>query len=174
MGVEHAIRRLLDALQNGHKFIWILDLKGAYPSVQRAQLIEVLRKRLPRNLVNMVAVLLKADTISTVGDKSVAEGKIATGVLEGSPVSPTLFNLYIDTLGRRVVDMPRHISAWPANLFADDLMLLANSSDVLQRELDTCTTWAREFGLTWAPSKSCVIVTKETVYRFMLADAEIA
>lgn len=106
VGVQHSILRIRDALRNGFRFIGILDLKDAYPSVPRAQLISVISKRLPANVVNMVSILLHADIISLIGDETKAKRELSRGVPEGSPVSPTFFNLYIDTLGRRLMKLP--------------------------------------------------------------------
>lgn len=69
-GVEQAILGLLEAQSTVHRFIAVLDLKGAYPSVPRAQLVQVISKRIPSHLTKMVAVTLRADKISTVGDVS--------------------------------------------------------------------------------------------------------
>lgn len=156
-----------------HEFIAVLNLKGAYPSVPRAKPIQIISNRSPHNLTSMVAVTLMTDTISTVGDTTDVTRQLERGVPEGSPLSPTLFNLFIHTLGRRLMDMPRLVSAWPVNFFADDVQLLSMSQQELQADLDICTNWADEYGLTWAPSKSCVLVPQHAMRSFELANAAI-
>lgn len=46
----------------------------------------------------------------------------------------------------------------PGKMVADDVILIANSQEELQRLLDTCTSWAERNRLVWKPAK-CVIVT---------------
>lgn len=48
----------------------------------------------------------------------------------------------------------------PANLVADDVVLLSRSEAELQAILDTCTSWAVKNGLEWQPQKWSVVVKK--------------
>lgn len=99
----------------------------------------------------MVSVLLGIDTLSTVGDKTGTVLKLWRRVPEGSPLSPAIFNLYIDVLGFDLKKIPREISAWPSNIFADDVQFISLTSEGLQKLLDIFTTWAKHYGLVWVP-----------------------
>lgn len=168
-GVEQPILRFLDAARHGHNHIAVLDLKGAYPSVPRGKLMKVLEKRLPQTITDMISVLLTPDKVETVGDDRQIRRQLAMGVPEGSPLSPTMFNLYADTLAYLLTSMPKTISLWPSNLYADDIQLLALSAEGLQMQLDVCTGWGREYNLIGAPSKSTVLTPRSTEPDYFLA-----
>lgn len=144
----------MDVTRRGHNKIAVLDLKGAYPSVHRAKLLQVVGKRLPATLLNMAGVLLLGDILQTVGDPYNCTEELSRGVPGGLPLCATIFNLYIDTLAHQLHSMPRAVSSWPSNIFADDVQLLTATALVLQRLLNVSSIWARAYGLTWAPSKN--------------------
>jgi len=59
-------------------------MKGAYGSIPRHRLLEIISKRLPAQPVDMIAFFLTPETISTVGDSHTAT--VARGVPEGIPL----------------------------------------------------------------------------------------
>ena len=91
----------------------------------------------------------------------------ATGVGQGAVLSPLLFNLVINGLAaavRRVhggvavglgADAPRVSTL----LYADDLVILADTPEQLQRALDAAYQWARQWRFTFGvrPTKSAVL-----------------
>lgn len=66
-GTEKPLLRFVHAIKNGHKSAAVLDLRGAYRSVLRAKLLNVLR-RLTDNIVNMTSLFLAPDEIQTADD----------------------------------------------------------------------------------------------------------
>lgn len=54
VGTELATLRLLAAIRSGHRFVAVLDLKRAYPSVRRKMLLQICRERLPKDVADMV------------------------------------------------------------------------------------------------------------------------
>ena len=70
------------------------------------------------------------------------------GVRQGCPASPILFNLYINDVldglsGVRVGDM-----TIPGLLFADDAVVLAESSQALQEDLVRIIKWCRQLKIS--------------------------
>jgi len=93
------------------------------------------------------------------------------GVPEGSPLSPSIFNLYIDKLAQRLDRVSHRIANIPATIYADDVVIFAKSAKGLRRLLEICTKWAEKYGMTWAtePGKSSVLVPKRATSQFYLA-----
>lgn len=66
---------------------------------------------------------------------------------QGSPLSPSLFNLYIDELASRLSQVLRTIYELPENLFEDDLLIISRQDKDLQYLLSICSILETEAGL---------------------------
>lgn len=66
--METAFLRYQNAIYADHREVSVHDLKGAYSSVQRVRLVQVLQSRLPLNIVCMIGFLLGPEEVQTVGD----------------------------------------------------------------------------------------------------------
>ncbi|OMJ11775.1 Retrovirus-related Pol polyprotein from type-2 retrotransposable element R2DM [Smittium culicis] len=82
------------------------------------------------------------------------------GVRRGCPASPILFDFFINDIfkGVRGVRVPGLISRIPGLLFADNAVLLAESSAELQVALNTITEWSDTWEMAVNASK-CGIMT---------------
>lgn len=149
---DTAILRLVRAIAQGCKYVCILDLRQAYASVPRGDLIQRIAQLVPRELTAMVESLLSDTFVSTIGDDTNRWLEVDRGVPEGSPMSPVLFNLYIDPLAK-VIEETAVEWEQALNLFADDVVLMAPSAEKMQRLLLKCGEWADENGLTWGVAK---------------------
>ena len=97
----------------------------------------------------MVKYFLQPQLIRTVGDPTNSWFIVNLGVAQGSPLSPTLFNIFIDVLARALEAVPRSSSSSPATLYADDVILLALNAGGLHGMLDICSNWASKAGMIW-------------------------
>ena len=163
-----------------------LDIRKAYDVAWR----DAALLRLLRGGVTRLAWCLIADLCDGTVSRVRVHGRCSedwgddNGVRQGSVLSPLLFNLLINSLAaaiRRVcpgvrlgtsADAPRVTVL----MYADDIVILAESPEDLQRALDAATAWARswrfQFGI--GPEKSAVMVVHPTRARvpvFRLADA---
>ncbi len=71
-------------------------------------------------------------------------------------MSPTLFNILMDSLAERTEEIEwtdlgeEHLRL---NMFADDVLLMAKNEDNLQNLLNVATKWGNETGMKWSPKK---------------------
>ena len=121
----------------------------------------------------MVCHTLQPTEIMTRGDTLKAKEVLTCGVQQGSPVSPALFNIFIDELALDIENRARFDVERAAIFYADDVLLLGKSEWEVQRLLDIATQWAQRSGMTWNTSKSHIIVPADTNMSFILAGAQL-
>lgn len=151
--MDTVIIRLLQAVRSGCIYICVLDLKQAYAFVPRGDLMARIYDVLPHNTASMIKAMLLPTLVSTVGDDTKLILEMRRGVPEGSPLSPSLFNVYIDRLAYEVEAVVSRRWINPMNLFADDVVLMAPSSAQMQALLSVCGNWAAVNGLEWGVAK---------------------
>jgi len=173
-GTENAILRFIYAANTRHRAFAVLDIKGAFPCVPRNRLMTYLKTRLGANLCSMISHFLTPDRIETIGDCNHTIRVVTTGVPEGGAISPSLFNLYIDTLAQELVQVHSSVSEFVAIIYADDIMLIAKSAAGLQSLLNICSDWAARHSVRFSPSKSFVIIDKAPQHPFLLSGESIA
>ena len=97
--------------------------------------------------------------------------KSESGVRQGCPLSPLLFNLYIRELGMRIEECHEGFKYTSVNsnggelkrsnlaglMYADDVCLFAESAESLQRVCDHVSTVIEEYGLKVSEKKSKVV-----------------
>ncbi|OMJ09725.1 RNA-directed DNA polymerase from mobile element jockey [Smittium culicis] len=112
-------------------------------------------------LLNMIKGMYDAPKIAVrVGNEVSNPTDYLCGVRQGCPASPILFDFYISDIlkGVRGVRVPGLTSRIPGLLFADDAVLLAESSADLQAALNTITEWSDTWEMAVNASK-CGIMT---------------
>lgn len=148
----------------------LLDLEAAYDKVRCDKLIIALEsQKMPDLLIQLVCGLMYRSAVFSVavnGDMSAPISR-DLGLPQGTPLSPILFNKFVDTL---VVDLnsilstPRS-SVLPSCLFfADDGVLMCRTWKDAARLLDACERWAIRQGMKFKVCK-CGVLTTDTVQR---------
>ena len=134
-----------------------LDVAKAFDSVIHRRILETLAKRcVPRSFLRVVASLYQANT-TTMSDGKLIQ--IKRSVVQGDPLSPTLFNLVLDEAVRNAlspfnkVSLGETGSATSYAAYADDLVVFASCPQELQSKLDALTTQLESFGLKLKPEK---------------------
>ena len=140
LGTEVAIiAQTVQTMKGGQKWTAVLDLKSAYDAVRRDLIFERCAKVQPNHTTAMISYTLQNVTVTTAGDDTKTEAKIDSGVTQGRPASPTLFNIFVDSLANA---LEKHL--WNpdgellAHLYADDVILHVKSMLDLQRALIIC------------------------------------
>ena len=144
-----------------------LDYKGAFDSVDRIALLQSLQRRgLPQKYVGIISSLY-ASTSGCVRVYGELSNSFTTksGVRQGCPLSPFLFNFVIDEImehclsnvtstgvemlpGEKIVDLE----------YADDKVLLFDNFEEAQLVLNRISESANFFGMRFAPSKCKMLI----------------
>ena len=138
-----------------------LDFKSAFDVLDHQRLDAKLEARgCPAPLRSLIQRLMFVQQKSRI----LINGQVSEwfsrscGALQGSPLSPWLFNLFIDDLLYKV---NTGISGIPICLFyADDGALVTNSKIDLSQKLKTVEDWTLENMLLLNPKKCAVITTR--------------
>jgi hypothetical protein len=146
-----------------------IDLKKAFPSVDRQRLLNKLSEYgVSEKFLCILTRLYSNDTFSILLDGRASERiyRVHTGVHEGSPLSPLLFILFI-------AGLIKHLESRGVNrhgvqltngrllcciLYADDVLLVAQSPEGLQLLIDETCVFFSDMGMTVNPDKSDIVV----------------
>ena len=119
-----------------------LDFRKAFDSVNHRLLIEKLRAyQINQTLVDWIAEFLKERSfyVEVEGQRS-ANGRIVSGVPQGSVLGPLLFLIYINDL-TEVLENPHF-------MFADDVKIVGEArSTNIQGDLEKVSQWCEKWGL---------------------------
>lgn len=138
-------------------FVAFLDITKAYDTVPlQALLCSFIDGSLPSWFIAFARDWISGHKrILRVGNNKV-HLDVLRGVPQGSVLAPLMFNIFIDSLLRRLENMGCHMNAkWVgALLYADDIALISPDASEIQRMIDVCVSWSKEFGMKFSCDKS--------------------
>ena len=144
-----------------------MDMKAAYDTCNRSLLYRdmIHKYGMAQHMVAVVQSLFDSNVANLVvrGQPS-KDIPCLRGLLQGSSLSPILFNLYINALAKRLEagELPAirvHGVRINSVFFADDSTLIAPNAHHAQLLLDEATLWADSYGMTYHPQK-CEALSK--------------
>ena len=95
------------------------------------------------------------------GEKS-TEFRISRGMRQGSVLSPTLFNIFLDELLQKLHTQPDGIRVFDLHMncctYADDITLFCSTVPGLQRLIDICVSYADSYRFRFGIKKSKCLV----------------
>ncbi|NXE57446.1 PO21 protein, partial [Casuarius casuarius] len=125
----------------------------AFDSVQHHLIFQVLRQKgVDSHVIDIIAEMYnnsatRLDIVGTCSEKV----KILTGVKQGDPMSPLLFNLSMDPLLCRLEEGKEGFkyknSSVSSLAFADDLVLLSDSWEGMQKNIQVVEEFCHLTGL---------------------------
>ncbi len=71
------------------------------------------------------------------------------GVPQGSPVSPSLYNMFLDEFAERQSEIPRVVADVPAVLFADDVLLTSETAVGAPEAVRCCDKVGEDRQMMW-------------------------
>ena len=141
-----ALRQVMEKYLEKQRGLYLafVDLEKAYDRVPRGEVWRSMRmKGVKEKYVRVVKDMYRGARTrvrSAVGTTDAFP--VQVGLHQGSALSPYLFNLLMDTLlEETAVESPWRM------LFADDIVLIAESREELQNRLEECRMCLEEYGL---------------------------
>ncbi|NXG36629.1 PO21 protein, partial [Dromaius novaehollandiae] len=125
----------------------------AFHSVHHQHIFQVLRQKdVDGHIIDFIAEMYNSSaTQLEVGGTHSEKVKILTGVKQGDPMSPLLFNLSMDPLLCRLEEGKegfRYKNSSVSTLaFTDDLVLLSDSWDGMQKNIQVVEEFCHQTGL---------------------------
>ena len=159
---------LQEVLEGNPESIHIfLDLKAAYDLVNRNILWHRLKTDygVSYSTVERLKMLFDFNISKLVVQGHFSRGlENKRGLLQGSSISPILFNFFIDPLLKEL-EMPAvpklklmgGVLKSNVLAFADDLNIHAGSKEKMETLLEICENWSHRNGMSFAPNK-CVVL----------------
>lgn len=153
LGADMQIATLLEVLQRRQSVagvdthVCFVDFEKAYDKVPHsALLVKLERQGISGRLLGAIRAIYHDPTVSArdgVGGRT-ASVPYQCGVRQGDPLSPTLFNLYIDNIvhGLSGVAVPGVATPISSLLYADDLVIFSESREALASDVAVLRAWA--------------------------------
>ncbi|XP_043063167.1 uncharacterized protein LOC122319632 [Drosophila yakuba] len=122
-------------------YVLFIDFKKAFDSVERAAIWRALAsKGVPANLIAIIKSMYDDANLAVLHNgKTSAPFQTNTGIRQGCPLSPLLFNIVVDELMSEVCSSKRGIT-WNLTKhledldYADDICLISHRLDDIQRK----------------------------------------
>lgn len=154
-------------------YVAMLDIKSAYDTVRRDIIWNHLQNtpEFPTPLLSLLQQLYENTSIQVISNGATATTPFRpnTGIMQGTTISPFLYNIYINSLPSRLRNIsfanPRHNTYIESEgnmylinslLFADDVACIG-TKETLQRLLNTAEQHSFELGYRWNPSKCAIL-----------------
>jgi hypothetical protein len=134
-----------------------IDFKSAYNTINRKKLYQIIRQKgILDELEAQFLEKLHDNLYFKVDDKKVS---FANGVHQGSPLSPALFDIYMEEVLRVLKERCIDFWFW-YKVYADDLVLITNYTKV-DRLVETLVRLSQEYDLKINTKKSAVLLIKD-------------
>jgi hypothetical protein len=146
----------------------LLDFRAAYDMVDRRILWNRLKNKF--NVSASIIARLRAlfdhnSAVLLIKGRKSEPIKCKRGLLQGSSLSPILFNFFIDDMLVELKNCGAIIrengTALNNLAFADDVVLIAESTEKMQQLLLICERWSIQVGMRFAPTKCSLISSKD-------------
>ena len=166
--LQTIVEKVVKKSPNQKLFAAFIDFKKAYDTVNRETLLNRIQNLGINGLLykNIAAMYRKTEYLVKIGNGHLEAINSNIGLKQGCPLSPMLFNIYIDNIGEIFDNQcePIIIKDQKINhfLYADDLVLISHSKEGLQRCLDKLQSFAEVKHLTVSIDKSKTMIFNKT------------
>ncbi len=160
-------------------FACFIDFEKAFDSIWHEGLfLKLLENGIGGKTFDLISTMYKNNTCAVkIGNKRTEFFSQRRGVRQGCPLSPTLFNIYINELAKELNNSTAPgptltESEIKCLLFADDLVILSKTKEGLQQLLDIIETFSQTWALKINLTKTKIMIfqkrprCKENKYTF--------
>lgn len=134
------------------KYVFFIDLKAAYDSVNHQKLfLKMEKKGYSPEIINAIRVIYSSARMRL--NTLQRHINVNRGVLQGGILSPWLFNIYIDDLVRSLKEVSFEILA-----YADDLAVICKNKQELDKVIDILENWATTNEIAVNKKKSGILI----------------
>ena len=175
MDVLFTIKRLKEMSEEMRRVLWLIfvDFTKAYDTIIRERMWMVMREMgAPEHFIAKVAALHEATHVKVrVGSLLGEEFRTKLGLRQGCVLAPVLFNLYLDSIMRRVKQdlhgvsvkvneegMPEREILVAESRFADDMTLCEGREEEVVRSFAAVREKAQEDNLVVSEKKTKVMI----------------
>lgn len=144
---EAVCRRIRGRIAAGYRYAVRGDIEDFFPSIEHDRLLASLERRLPRGDLRIRRLL--ANIIAAPFVRGEEEQPRKKGLAQGSPLSPLLANVYLDTFDRDLVSTGVEFVR-----YADDFVLLAHSRESARLALEHAGNALDALGLRLSADKT--------------------
>ena len=145
-------------------FFCFLDFKKAFDTVPRSILfLKLVKAGIQGKTFKVIRDLFSSNPANVLIDDYLSpEFEINRGVLQGSKLGPILFNLFVNDLLKELEASGLGAAIGtvnvPALAFADDIVLISDDPNKLQKLINLCQKWAENNGMAFRTDKCKVKV----------------
>ena len=146
-------------------YICFIDFRKAFDKLNRnALLYKLINTGISGKFYNLVKSMYSHNKTCVKVDNQITEYfDCNIGVRQGDPMSPTLFNIFINDLAASLEQGPcdnARIENFECGFmfYADDLVLLSQTKDGLQRSIDIVSKYCQDWSISINAKKSKVMV----------------
>ena len=137
-----------------NKYVMFIDLKNAYDKVIHEKLfIKLSNYGINEEIINAIKIIYSNAKIKISSDDDYIN--INNGVLQGSLLSPILFNIYINDLIIKLNENSYEVLA-----YADDLAIIVEGRNSLSNIFNILEKWSKLNGIKVNKNKSGIMVIK--------------
>jgi hypothetical protein len=161
---HHAIRHKLSRVSI------FLDFKAAYDTIKPERVISILQSRkMPLLLQKLVysSMFVSGSYTAVINGIQSSPQVRNCGLPQGSPLSPIIFNLFIDSLVRYLNSISNDMGVPHCLFYADDGVILSPDIHTAKRLLRMAEKWSKDNGMVFNVSKCGIlsaIIAKDPIY----------
>ena len=152
---EMARQKIQQLLDDGYSWVIEADIEDFFNSIPLDRLWQQLQRILPEREKDSIELLKSLMQVGYILGNHVHEQPRTHGLMQGSPLSPILANLYLSQLDEHISEHP---TQQPLALvrYADDFLIFCRSNTDAQTTLTEVQQYLQQLGLNLSLAKTAI------------------